>query len=166
MRLKGLLSEEEYAAAYSEKETKLNNLKNDEIKTTKLKAKLVSNRETIKEMQSTIIEHALMKEFDGGLFNILVEKVIVGGYKDDGNYDPYRLTFVFKGVLANNGVVTSTVDGLGFRVDNRLKKEANEETLASNVLLTYDGAGVSDMSYSDNNGRPDDEQSQDLCPGI
>lgn len=28
--------------------------------------------------------------------NIEVEKVIVGGYDDDGNADPYKITFIYK----------------------------------------------------------------------
>ena len=36
------------------------------------------------------------KEFDRGIFESIVEKVIVGGYDEDGNKDPYKITFIYK----------------------------------------------------------------------
>ena len=37
-----------------------------------------------------------MEEFDRGIFESIVEKVIVGGYDDNGNKDPYKITFIYK----------------------------------------------------------------------
>ena len=35
-------------------------------------------------------------EFDRGIFESIIEKVIVGGYDEDGNKDPYKITFIYK----------------------------------------------------------------------
>ena len=31
-----------------------------------------------------------------GIFESIIEKVIVGGYDEDGNKDPYKITFIYK----------------------------------------------------------------------
>ena len=38
----------------------------------------------------------MLEEFDRGIFESIVEKVIVGGYDEDGNKDPYKITFIYK----------------------------------------------------------------------
>ena len=37
-----------------------------------------------------------MEEFDRGIFESIIEKVIVCGYDEDGNKDPYKITFIYK----------------------------------------------------------------------
>ncbi|SHL52407.1 hypothetical protein SAMN02745136_05073 [Anaerocolumna jejuensis DSM 15929] len=37
-----------------------------------------------------------LSEFDRYVFENIVEKVIIGGYDEDGNKDPVQLTFVYK----------------------------------------------------------------------
>ena len=39
---------------------------------------------------------ATLSEFDRYVFENIVEKVIAGGYDEDGNKDPVQLTFVYK----------------------------------------------------------------------
>ena len=36
------------------------------------------------------------QEFDRGIFESIIEKVIVGGYDEEGNKDPYKITFIYK----------------------------------------------------------------------
>ena len=38
----------------------------------------------------------MLEEFDRGIFESIIEKVIVGGYDEDGNKDPYKITFIYK----------------------------------------------------------------------
>ena len=38
----------------------------------------------------------MLEEFDRGIFESMIEKVIVGGYDEDGVKDPYKITFIFK----------------------------------------------------------------------
>ena len=46
-----------------------------------------------KEKETNVLE-----EFDRVVFESIVEKVIVGETKEDGSVDPYKLTFVLKGI--------------------------------------------------------------------
>ena len=45
-----------------------------------------------------------LKEFNEDLYNACIDKVIVGGYDDKKEPDPYMLTFVFKKEFGSAGV--------------------------------------------------------------
>lgn len=42
------------------------------------------------------IDLMLLEEFDRGIFESIIEKVIVGGYDENGEKDPYRIIFIYK----------------------------------------------------------------------
>lgn len=57
------------------------------------------------EVKDTLLAEAIqslsenkrkVEEFDRGIFESIVEKVIVGGLDEDGNKDPYKITFIYK----------------------------------------------------------------------
>ena len=50
----------------------------------------------LEEFKKTLSKNKTLEEFDRALFESIVEKVIVGGYDEEGNKDPYRITFIFK----------------------------------------------------------------------
>jgi len=64
-----------------------------------------------------------MSEFDRHIFESLIDKVIVGGDNEDGEVDPYKLTFIYKTGLDNR------IDGVKFKQDGRKK---SSEVLPSN----------------------------------
>ena len=47
---------------------------------------------------STVKDADVLDQFDRVVFESLVEKVIVGEQAEDGTVDPYKLTFVLKGM--------------------------------------------------------------------
>lgn len=57
----------------------------------------------LKYFKVSITANNRMKEFDPVIFEKLVEKVIVGGIDEDGNSDPYQLTFILKIGISNIG---------------------------------------------------------------
>ena len=59
-------------------------------------------REKIKAFKATLEEKREVKEFDRKLFESLIEKVIVGGYDDEGNKDPYKVTFIYRNGFDNS----------------------------------------------------------------
>ena len=50
----------------------------------------------IAEFKKALSNNNVLKEFDRGIFESIIEKVIVGGYDEDGNKDPYKITFIYK----------------------------------------------------------------------
>ena len=53
-------------------------------------------RKKLDAMRKLLSEGPVIKEFDRKVFESIVEKVIVGGYDDEGNADPSMITFVYK----------------------------------------------------------------------
>ena len=49
------------------------------------------------ELRDTLEKEKVLDEFDRVVFESIIDRVIVGGYEEDGTPDPYKLTFVLKG---------------------------------------------------------------------
>lgn len=47
-------------------------------------------------LRETLISEQVLDEFDRVVFESIIEKVLVGGFDEEGNPDPYKLTFVLK----------------------------------------------------------------------
>lgn len=56
----------------------------------------------MKEIRSQLSDANVMDHFDRLVFESIVEKIIVGETYDDGTVDPYKLTFVLKGMDNRN----------------------------------------------------------------
>lgn len=52
----------------------------------------------MKDLQERLSEVDVLDEFDRVVFESIVEKVVVGEVNEDGSIDPYKLTFVLKGL--------------------------------------------------------------------
>ena len=48
-------------------------------------------------LRETLISEQVLDEFDRVVFESIIEKVLVGGFDEEGNPAPYKLTFVLKG---------------------------------------------------------------------
>ena len=62
----------------------------------------------MKDIRTLLNETEGMKQFDRVVFESIVQKVIVGETNADGSVDPYKLTFVLKGL--DNKVVPNAKD--------------------------------------------------------
>ncbi len=49
------------------------------------------------ELRDTLEKEQVLDEFDRVVFESIIDRVIVGGYEEDGTPAPYKLTFVLKG---------------------------------------------------------------------
>ena len=52
----------------------------------------------MQEIRSQLTNADVMEQFDRIVFESIVEKIIVGETYEDGTVDPYKLTFVLKGM--------------------------------------------------------------------
>ena len=93
----------------------------------------------VTEFRKTLEQNKVLETFDRYIFECMVEKVIVGGYDEDGNKDPSMLTFIYKTGFQNG------VDGGKFkppRKNGKAVKESNElcshtRSEADEVYLHY-----------------------------
>ncbi len=81
----------------------------------------------MEQFKKTLEQNKALNQFDWFTFESIVEKVIVGGYDEDGNKDPAQLLFVNKMDLKNH------LDGKKFKP----LKENAEARHTPNKLLSY-----------------------------
>ena len=70
------------------------------------------------ELRQTLENEEILDEFDRVVFESIIEKVLVGGFNEDGTADPYKLTFVLKG--NQSGVVPNAKEH--FKEQKKLEK--------------------------------------------
>ncbi len=56
----------------------------------------VSLKQRITDFKEALSKNEVLEEFDRGIFESIIEKVIIGGYDEDGSKDPYKITFIYK----------------------------------------------------------------------
>ena len=54
------------------------------------------NKGIVADFKKALSQNEVLQEFDRGIFESIIEKVIVGGYDEEGNKDPYKITFIYK----------------------------------------------------------------------
>lgn len=64
----------------------------------------------IHEFRKTLSDNQVLQEFDRDIFESIIEKVIVGGEDEEGNKDPYMLTFIYKTGFKQSGTLNSNFD--------------------------------------------------------
>lgn len=74
----------------------------------------------ISEFRKTLEQNEVLETFDRYVFESVVEKVIVGGYDEDGNKDPAMLTFIYKTGFKNS------VDGTAYKLPRKNSKAAKQ----------------------------------------
>lgn len=127
MKLNGLIDDESYKLKYKSNK---NNLADARTKRQNL-IELTKNQEQIKDRINTFRKELSdvnkIKKFDRTVFDALVKNVIIGGYTESGDYDPFKITFVFK-----SGINIKDINN-GIKYETNLKKEtlANTKNIVS-----------------------------------
>lgn len=98
MMLDDKISKEAYDEEYEELNRKLKkaNDEKDILSQNVLSQKNIQNR--MRELRAKLAGADVLDKFDRVVFESIVQKVIVGEVAEDGTVDPYKLTFVLKGM--------------------------------------------------------------------
>lgn len=98
MMLDDKISKEAYNEKYEELNRKLKkaNDEKDVLSQNVLSQKNIQNR--MRELRAKLTGADVLDKFDRVVFESIVQKVIVGEVAEDGTVDPYKLTFVLKGM--------------------------------------------------------------------
>lgn len=80
---------------------KLEKLLNERAVNSKKRSEEKSLKTRTMEFKKFLEKNQVMETFDKTVFESVIEKVIVGGKDNDGNDDPYKLTFVYKTGISN-----------------------------------------------------------------
>ena len=98
MYLDDKITEVAYKEKYDDIEKKLYRAKHEQEYFNESASSGKSIRNRMKEIRAALEQAEVMDHFDRVVFESIVEKVIVGGTDDTGEIDPYKLTFVLKGM--------------------------------------------------------------------
>ena len=86
-----------------------------------------------------------MEEFDRGIFESIIEKVIVGGYDENGEKDPYKITVIYKTGFTNGIGNAKKRFGKSAGVGDKTKKMCSD--VSDKVKDVY--SNVSDNTCGD-----------------
>ena len=99
----------------------------------------------VSDFKKALSENEVLEEFDRGIFESIIEKVIVGGFDEDGNKDPYKITFIYKTGLKNE------IGNAKERFDKSKKMRDKTKELCSHIADEVKGvcSFVSDNTRGD-----------------
>ena len=147
MRLEELIDKDTFEAKFEDLNKQLDELK-DELsmcKNSESREKNVKKR--LADFRKVLEHNETLVEFDRAVFESIIEKVIVGGYDDEGNPDPSMLTFIYKTGFTNS------VDGNNHkppRKNSKSKKGSNSESETILSSFTTNEDTVLCSSYGHN----------------
>ena len=143
MRLEELIDQEAYEEKNSELAERLTYLNDELMEYNNDEARVKNIKKRLADFRKVLENNETLTEFDRTVFESIIDRVIVGGYDDEGNADPSMLTFIYKTGFTNN------VDGSKYkppRKNSKGKKDvdnASEDKLCSfstndnNKLCSY-----------------------------
>lgn len=137
MRIDELLDKETYEKKY----TKLSNQLEKYIEEAEKLESSVDDEKILKrrlqEFKKALEQNKVIKEFDRHVFESIVEKIIVGGIDENGNKDPYKLTFVYK--TGYNDTIKGSKDR--FKSDRKNAKNVTDKLCSHNETDTRGDSG-------------------------
>lgn len=153
MHLEEIIDKETYEAKYLNLTEQIEQLKSTCRDLQDASETESTMKRRISEFRKTLEQNEVLDTFDRYVFESIVEKVIVGGYDEDGNKDPSMLTFIYKTGFKNS------VDGTAYKPPRKNSRAAKQNVgLCSH---TTDEA-KSTCSYHSNDtyrdGCPDDKK--------
>lgn len=84
-------------------------------------------KQRLKEFKNTLEQNKVLPEFDRHVFESIVEKVIVGGFDNEGDINPTKLVFVYKTGMNNS------IDGERFKAKRKNARRNNKVELCSHI---------------------------------
>ena len=95
------------------------------------------------DFRKALSKNQILEGFDRGIFESIIEKVIVGGYDENGEKDPYKIIFIYK-------------TGFKDEIENAKKRYENTSGRVDGELCSYITSEVKDLypCNSDDTHRP------------
>src|SRR5690606_34224954 len=102
MRLEEVIDKSTYEKKYGEIESVLEGLLGEKEQLEKSSNEEIDLEKRIEHFRKVLEKNEVLTEFDRCVFESIVEKVIIGEVDDDGNTNPYKLTFIYKTEYSNS----------------------------------------------------------------
>ena len=120
MRLEEVLDKETYESKYLDLTSQIEQLQAQRRDLQAAAETESAMKKRIAEFRKTLEQNNVLEEFDRYIFESIVEKVIVGGYDEEGRKDPAKLTFIYKTGFQ------SRMDGANFKPPRKNSKAAKQ----------------------------------------
>ena len=120
MRLEEVLDKETYESKYLDLTGQIEQLQAQHRDLQEAAETENTMKKRIAEFRKTLEQNNVLEEFDRYIFESIVEKVIVGGYDEEGRKDPAKLTFIYKTGFQ------SRMDGANFKPPRKNSKAAKQ----------------------------------------
>lgn len=91
-----------------------------------------SLQKRLKDFKKALLKNQTLEEFDREIFESIVEKVIIGGYDENGKADPYKIIFIYK-------------TGFKDEIENAKKRYENTSGRVDGKLCSYITSEVKDL---------------------
>ena len=137
--LEGVVSQDIYEETDVGYERKLSNIRaNIEMLEQQMEDE-TSLKRRVEDFKRALSQNEVLQEFDRGIFESIIEKVIVGGYDEDGNKDPYKITFIYKTGFRNEIRNTKEHFGKTKGVGDKTKELCSHITDEAKDVCSYVG---------------------------
>lgn len=157
--LKGIIEQDIYEETDVELKTELTNVRAKLEYLQQQSDEKNSLQRRISDFKKALSHNEVLEEFDRGIFESIVEKVIVGGLDEDGNKDPYKITFIyktgFKNEIGNAKGRFGKSSGIGDKVKKMCSDISDEikrvcsDISVNTVRLVEDVAGKQELYLGD-----------------
>lgn len=94
--LNGVVAQDVYEETDMELERSLSAVKKQLSSIKQRKEEEESLQKRINELKELLSKKPFLEKFDREIFESVIEKVIIGGYNEKGEKDPYKITFIYK----------------------------------------------------------------------
>lgn len=101
MRIDELIDKSTYEIKFAELSTALEKLKAEKVDLDMANENNIDIRKRIISFRKVFDSTKTIKEFDRVVFESAVNKIILGGTDEDGNKDPYMITFIFNSGMSH-----------------------------------------------------------------
>lgn len=102
LRLDNNIDRDIYDKKNQELSEQLKKLQAEQLQLVELSKNQESTKTRIKEFRKNLNSGELLENFDRVVFESVVERIIIGGYNDEGVADPLKITFVYKTGIHSN----------------------------------------------------------------
>ncbi len=120
MRLEEVLDKETYESKYLDLTGQIEQLQAQRRDLQEAAETENTMKKRIAEFRKTLEQNNVLEEFDRYIFESIVEKVIVGGYDEEGRKDPAKLIFIYKTGFQSH------MDGANFKPPRKNSKSAKQ----------------------------------------
>lgn len=134
MRLEDKITKEDYDKKYNAIESELKDLREQKSEKSIALQGEESISTRIHSFREIFVEDFKLDEFDGEIFESLIDKIVIGQTDENGNTNPFLFTFVFKA-------------GIKFS-DDFYKKVANESDIMEIKKLSTNATNEHQIAYT------------------